>query len=54
MAIKTGKHTELVIAECSEEAQAKLIAAYHAKDAERLVIEKLKRRPEVIEGEFAK
>lgn len=54
MAIKTGKHTELVVSEYSERAQAKLIEAFQAKEEQRLEIEKLKRRPEVIEGEFAK
>lgn len=54
MAIKTGMHTELVVSEYSERAQAKLIAEMVRRDEERLTIEKLKRRPEVIEGEFAK
>lgn len=54
MAIKTGKTTELVVSEYSERAQDALIAEIAKRDEGRLEIEKLKRRPEVIEGEFAK
>lgn len=54
MAIKTGLHTELVVSEYSPRAQEALIAEMGRRDAQRLEIEALKRRPEVIEGEFSK
>ena len=54
MAIKTGKHTELVVSEYSEIAQQKLLAEIANREAERLEVEALKRRPENIEGDYGK
>jgi hypothetical protein len=52
--VKTGKTTELVVAEYSEAAQEALRAELARRDEQRLEIEALKKRPEVIEGDFAK
>ena len=54
MAVKIGKDKELVVAEYSEAAQEALKAELARRDEQRLEIEALKKRPEVIEGDFAK
>ena len=54
MAHSLGGQKELVVAEYSERGLQALKDELSRREAVRLEIEALKRRPEVIEGEFAK
>ena len=54
MAVKLEGSRELVVAEYSERAQQALIAELACRDEQRREIEALKKRPEVVEGDYAK